>query len=398
MTEKNRKLRKVRLSKLTPMLVVALGLPGSQASAFNFQFGKSPLMELPIDGTQLKIHPFSSEHNFKFNSNGGFALLRRGVTDLDGAVNEVVRRNLLSPIVQMRASSYEHGMSLYGGEKSREYTFFVNNTPICHYSVKAHLLSDSSTLILGRVPNVDNVEPAPVSDWPNAADSVEKGVLSLREAGHQFSNAKLIRTSKCYNINSGALQPMWDSTVEIGGLPFQMVGDAYETVMLVPQYFDVAGKVQAYEYNSNSPNLKTFTIELTGDKTLKSEFFETINSNGIPRAQSDTHNFIFPANNVNFPEASVFAHVNAQYEFVKSLGYNWVGAKPMLLEVHQTFSGKVNNALFRPAESTETGKPTISVGDGDGKILTNLPVDSDVVAHEFGHHTVYRELKSTQGE
>lgn len=382
---------------LIPVALVIVG-PASAVQALNLGFGKPPLMELPVDGTQISVHPFKLEHSFRSSSREGFALLRRGVVDLDGAVNEVVRRSLLSPIVQMRAKTYSHGLSLHGEEKSREYTFYVNDLPICHYSVKAHVLKNNETLILGRVPNVDNIEPAPVSDWPSASDSIERGIKALRDEGHEFSSAKLIRHSRCYNVNGGNLMPMWDATIEIGGLPYQMVGDSYETVMLQPQYFDVAGKVQSYDTNVKTGSLKTFSIELNGDKTLSSEFFQTVLSDGSARANSDSHNFIYAANSPFFAEASVFSHANAQYEFVKSIGYTWVGPKPMLLEVHQTFSGKVNNALFRPAESTDTGKPTISVGDGDGQILGNLPTDSDVVAHEFGHHTVYRSLKSTSGE
>jgi len=370
----------------------------SDSQALNLSFGKPPIMELPVDGTQISIHPFALEHSFRATNREGFTLLRRGVTDLDGAVNEIVRRNLLSPIVQMRAANYSHGFGLHEKETSREYTFYVNDLPICHYSVKAHVLKNNETLILGRVPNVENIEPAPVADWPSANDSIERGILALREEGHEFSVAKLIRHSRCYNVNGGNLVPMWDATIEIGGLPYQMVGDPYEVVMLQPQFFDVAGKVQSFETNTKAGTLKTFTIELNGDKTLSSEFFQTVLSNGAARASSDNHNFIYTESSPFFAEASVFSHANAQYEFVKGIGYNWVGPKPMLLEVHQTFSGKVNNALFRPAESTDTGKPTISVGDGDGQILGNLPTDSDVVAHEFGHHTVYRALKSTSGE
>ena len=68
---------------------------------------------------------------------------------------------------------------------------------------------------------------------------------------------------------------------------------------------------------------------------MTSEFFQTntnLSSETIPRAISETHEFVYEPTDQRFPEASVFTHAHLSYDYFKTLGYSWVGNKPLILK------------------------------------------------------------------
>lgn len=143
--------------------------------------------------------------------------------------------------------------------------------------------------------------------------------------------------------------------------------------------------------------LKDFSINVAGDGTMTNEHFTTADYKNAPRAYSPTNSFVYNgASNPHFAEASTFAYVNQQYDFLKSMHFTWSGTTPMNIVTHATIGSTINNALYTPSDGTSS--PTIKVGDGDGVALQNLPYDADVVSHEFSHHVIYQSITKIAGE
>ena len=135
---------------------------------------------------------------------------------------------------------------------------------------------------------------------------------------------------------------------------------------------------------------------LSDDGTLSSQYFTT-DPLGASRATSATHQFNFDTSDARFAETSVFTHATLMFSFFKELGYQWKKSQTITLVLHDTPSNTTNNAEYLPSDGSAGGGPKIRIGDGDGEILQNLPLDSEVVSHEFGHHVVFDYLRSTKG-
>ena len=208
-------------------------------------------------------------------------------------------------------------------------------------------------------------------------------------------------------IKTGQLVPVWESVVRVDGKKsFRVLSDQNLIYKVQKKWFEgVQGKVQAYNHNPRDGNLETFDVELSGTGYLENDELKTdTNSNhrnktsGIPRAFSDSNEFIFNPDGASFAEASVFAHAYNMLAYFKDLGFKYSESNPMKLVVHALFDGEKNNAQYDPPSSVLDKHPTISVGSGDGKILQNLPFDGDVIKHEFTHHVVTQTLKDVIGE
>jgi len=167
-------------------------------------------------------------------------------------------------------------------------------------------------------------------------------------------------------------------------------------------FFDmVDATISAYPRSPVDPATEKFTDQVNGDGTLTSDSFATNTTfyqSTTPRAVASNEQFIYDPSDYRFAEASIFVHINQMLVFYESLGYPGLDLKPLTVMLHATINNTKNNALYEPPTSSASGYPTILIGDGDGVVLQNLPLDGDVVSHEFGHHIIYRTLKETSGE
>ncbi len=195
----------------------------------------------------------------------------------------------------------------------------------------------------------------------------------------------------------GTLDPVWDFVIDLEGLQFTAWSTPWRIGYANQRFLDASATVRAYDPNKVTGTLKDFTITVNGDTTLTNEFFTTSDYSGAARATSATNSFVYSGtSDSHFAEASTFAYVNQQYDFVSGKGYTWQGLKPLTVIVHATIKGSSNNALYTPSDGVSPSN--IRVGDGDGTTLQNLPYDADVVSHEFGHHVVYQSITTIAGD
>jgi hypothetical protein len=188
----------------------------------------------------------------------------------------------------------------------------------------------------------------------------------------------------------------------IQDLPYYALITKNKILKLEPRFFDVITE-QSRIYvkeptNSAALVLKTFVLSNMSDGgSLCSARFKMSLPSTIQQAFATASKFFFETTDPRFKQTSLFTNATTQADWFLSLNIlsAWPGPKiDLLMDGTNNFLN--NSSVYLPKTSSTV--PTIKIGAGDGTNLQNLYIDFDVVAHELGHHIVYRTLKTTTGE
>ncbi len=326
------------------------------------------------------------------------ARLRRGQITLDQAVASKLYERMENFGIEIRVGTAPAQFRMQGLAPSRDYRFYANGMPFCHFQVKAHAVSDQGPAIIGTYPSVDTYHAPQASEWPALSEAVQVAHEDLGRSGIDNRNTILVDKLACLVVQDRQLMPVWSLALRANGKPYRVIADDLRSYQIERGYFDVDGIGKVYERNPTESQLKEFALtDLVGDGTLNSTYFKTEVFN-TSRATAANHQFIFDpsADKQKFAETSAFTHASEMLRWYTALGYTWTEGTKITISVNNPDSDMVNNAQYDPGDSTRS--PVISIGAGDGVLLQNLPLDSDVVSHEFGHHIIYRTLTSTNGE
>ena len=399
----DREHRRVRIdnivfSSLTAFLTAMSCLDGTPAQALSFRSGIDALRPLPRSGHAITFSTLDQDLANALQQSPGFRLYGRGGLDFTKAVSSFLRSTTINPLIEIRSAQVAESFGLASGAKTHDFRFHVKGTALCGFQVRGHELGDGSTIIMGQVPDVDLYEPAPASDWPDLELAKDKAreVISIQTNG---SDVTFRGARRCYYVTNGSLLPVWEMTAIAEGAPYNIRADGYEVASLEPIFFATNGTARVFPFNRRDAALQDVALPgLTGDGTLSSEFLRTILPAGKQAANEPTHAFSYDPSDFRFDEAMAYAHAQAHFEYVTKLGFAWYGPKPLEVKIHTPPQGKPNNALFEPGDESGRYLPTITIDDGDGVGLQNLVSDGDVVSHEFGHHVIYKTLRSTSGE
>ena len=359
----------------------------------------------------VSIHPFNEQKSFSLLDVKKLILKRveRGEISLDDALKAIISKHIpedLTGVQVKTVPSVQTSLALHGqvSKKFISASIEISGIPFCEYEVKAYQDQKGSVSILGRLPSL----PAYTSysgpeDWPNIDDSWESAKSEIIATSFlENEEPKLISYKKCYELIDDSIISLWKIVGRTAGRSYTILADSHQVYKISPLYFEVDGTIQAYRLNPKDGQLATYTTQLIGDGYLRSTFFETnTDSNeetAVKEAYSQDHNFVYRPNEPEFAEASVFIHATNMLAYFQSLGFGFTEKQPILLEVHAVLGNNQNNALYQPPGAVYANQAVISIGDGDGSVLKNLALDSDVVSHEFGHHVVFKTLKTTTGE
>ncbi len=279
-----------------------------------------------------------------------------------------------------------------------DYHFFIDDTRICDYQLTANQNQAGELFVLGAIPDKVKGRAAEGWQWPDlqgTKDVVLEYWAKKNRDGVEFVQEK----GRCFYESEGSLSPVYELVLRSRGLAYAVKADDEKVIEIVPLYFDATEATIGYfEHNVESTFIEA-TVTLVDPNQLTNTYFETQMGDDSSRAFSETSSFVYGESDDRTKETSAFMHANHQLDFLAGFGYNWTEVKPLDIILHDNIGGNKNNALYRPAEANpDTGRPSISLGDGDGVGLTNLDTDEDVVSHEFGHHVLYRYLTSTSGE
>jgi hypothetical protein len=374
------------------LLAATMVLPATVAPALSFQSPLAKLRKLPVSGRSVWLHPFNDQM-------AGFGLYNRGSIGFDRAVISSLRERLANPLVEIRGETVS-GLSLVPGSSTHEFQYYVAGIPLCGFQVRAHALSSKRAgLVLGAVPDIDPdaASSAVHAEWPDVNVAFEHAATAANEDADADA-AVLKQATRCFYVTNGSLLPVWQLRLVAGELPYTALADGYELVDIQRAYFDVDGTAKVFDQNIVSGTQKNYKLTgLAGNGTLKSDYLQVIVPDDYEAAVEDDHVYNYSKTDAKFPQVQAYANVQRHFDYFKDLGFEWYGTAPLQVKLHVVPNGRKNNALFMPGGSDGT-LPSISIHDGDGEELQYLATDGDVVSHEFGHHVVYKTLRSTEGQ
>jgi hypothetical protein len=374
----------------------------------HFRTELEALQSLPISGRHVTFSTIDqSVTNLlrkSLNQSPSFGLYQSGRLDFQSAVAAFLRQSTVNPMIEIQSRSVDPLFNLTDGTAdttlSHEFRFRVRGIPLCGFQVRGHELSDGSSLVMGNVPDVDLYEPAPDRDWPDSGLAAEKARDHLAESsGTASENISIRQAKRCFYVTNRSLLPVWEMTLVAQGAVYEVRADGYEVVSSRPLFFAADGVAKVFRSNRRDTAIVDIPLPgLKGDGSLTSEFLRTVVPDGKPRASESNNVFAYAPDDYRFEEVMVYAQATSHFDFFTKLGFSWYGPKPLEIKPNTPPPSGPNNALFQPGDESSNIVPTITIDAGDAKTLQNLVSDGDVISHEFGHHVIYKTLRSTEGE
>ena len=281
------------------------------------------------------------------------------------------------------------------GVTIRRFGFQYGNWPLCRYEIKTWSFHDGSLpRVSGQFPVDEPGDGFGPHSWPDVEDAFAN-VTARPE--YKDGVASLKRSQQCIFDTDSGWEAVWEILFEVDGLYYLAFADHFSVFRTERKFFTADATLQFYEKNPTS-GLKTEVFSLTGDGFLNTEEITTKVQEKSGRAYSKDLNFVRDPDHVDFAEINTFAHILKIQKWFKDLGFEWTKGEVLTLRVHHNSGNNENNGLYLPPEYKGDDSPSITLGDGDGAFLQNLALDRDVASHEFGHHVIYRTLKSTRQE
>lgn len=282
------------------------------------------------------------------------------------------------------------------GARHVDFKFSLEGHPLCQYKVGVHNFKDK-TYVKGKPPT--DVETATVPDFFDMEQSHLSRVLEHLEIEEE---AEKTYERDCIVWDDKELKGAKEIEFHVGKLPYYALVTEDDVLQAEGRFFHGTTTSNLTFYvkkPTNSTNLVLSTVEIpdmSDGGSLCSARFRTLNSDN--QAFSTDSEFSFDPSDIRFSETSLFANVNLQAEFFLSLDIleRWHGPK-LDIEMYDVNNFSNNEAVYLIPTSSDV-IPTIRLGNGNGVDLQNLFIDFDPVAHELGHHIVYRKLTKVTGE
>ena len=285
------------------------------------------------------------------------------------------------------------------------YNIFFKNKILCEQSLKVIKNSQVDPLVFGKkIYLLENHSSSEDFSFLPKAKKIAQSFHTKEEGSKFFVSSG----EACYFYEENKLTPAYLFKIQVDKKVYEIFV-SQEKILKTKELFlslekEVTGKIQTYAKNSILSDLKTFPFSFTGTGFLENNRFETYLDTGAPanltRAYSKEHQFIYSPEDPFFAEASVFAHAANIYNFFLELGFKEWSTEPFLIKIYSLFgeNKSSNNAMYVPYDEEFNNRPVISIGKGDGLVLKNLLLDSDVISHELSHHIIFSTLTSTVEE
>lgn len=334
-----------------------------------------------------KVYPDSS---FLVAPRPGFSLKSQ-----KQSFSEVVRSYVtqqIHPYLDVRVTETPNFNGL--GKSSATVDFYFSGVNLCKTKLFAYQTKDNSLFFNGKIPLLYDLPYMGLDiEWIDFSSS-----YAVLAQDSSLIDIDLISKRKCWIAGKDSLVQAWSVTITSQGKPYVAIASIDRLESLEARYFGVEGSARVYAKNPEDGILKDFDLQnLLGGGILKNDYFDVVPDEGNRVVQPD-HQFNFPPESPGFKEASLFAHANEAFDWFQDIGYRWLSDDDVITIVAGASGtgGDQNNATYLPG--TEIYTPLILVGDGDGTVLRDLTLDSDVVSHELGHHVIFRRLVTVEGE
>ncbi len=344
---------------------------------------------------RLLIHPFSAHQDRRELGLRSFA---EGSTSLSETSVEILRNQGVPRYLTIRPIETT-GLGLRAGvNKPLSLEFEYKGIPLCHgYSVRSQELVGRQAMLIGEWPKLANSLPAD-QPWPSKPVAVAALSQLNSEGRLQIKDWK-----QCFAVVRERLSPAWKISIDLDGLPFfAEVGVDGNLDSLQPKFFsnNAVARTRHYIKNPDDGVDQYVTLgKMAGNGILQNKYFLT-ETNDVDRARVCSQDFAFEDSDPRFAESVAFTNASIMLDWLhENMDYERDATSLIEVRVHETFvDGDTNNAMFIPAESSSSGRDKIRLGNGDGEVLRNLPLDFDVTGHEMVHLYVYQTVTETTGE
>ncbi len=275
-----------------------------------------------------------------------------------------------------------------------KYQYALQGIPVCNLQTLVHENARGDSHIISQIPELEDTT-LPQS-WSDLDDDMKAASDAIAENLIEVEGFKLIQNDSCLLVDENKLKAARILLVEVNSMPYQVTVTEGDVTNIEKKFFSATGTAEVYEKNPSDGTMKSFTLNNLVDSNnyLENQYFTTSTTGTKAEESSRTYNY--STSDERFDEVSAFVHTNEQYNWFVGKGHSWSSSDKLNITVHAVVGGTVNNALYTPGNGGSA--PKIEIGDGDGSVLTNLPKDSDVSAHELGHHIIYDNITSTSGE
>jgi len=307
---------------------------------------------------------------------------------IDGGMTKNVRNACTAAVVSTNLTATE---SARGAIQH----FTVDSIPICGHHHR--VIEDQDGLVVAEL-GADLRSRAlmldPESVWPTLSDAVTK-IEASPFAGERLD---VSTAHRCWHLATDkVLHPAWEITVigERSGW-FATVGSD-QVFKFNPAAIHAAGRVATQSEGVDFQRIEVDLDTMDDSGFLQGPNFRTTVPTGRTRASATNGNFLFETTDPRFIESSLYANAELALQKFRAVDPDHVSVDCFPFEIMVSYVGQggdVNNAFYEPALARRSGKPGISVGDGNGEILRNLGRDPDVVGHELAHHVVYRGIQN----
>lgn len=208
------------------------------------------------------------------------------------------------------------------------------------------------------------------------------------------------RVEQGWFANGGSTVPAWRVSLSNAATPatWQVTLDARsgDTLALVDRVASLVGIGNIYDKNAVSTPMPSgqslFDLDTSG--YLSGSYTRVVDRRAAAAFRPDAI-FTFPSGDERFAQTSVYRNLTNVGRYAVSRGFPAFPG-PILaftnLPDPVTGVGELNNAYYDPGiPPVGLGLPAIvppsfGFGNGDGVLTANLGTDSDVAAHEMGHH------------
>ena len=295
-------------------------------------------------------------------------------------------REQLPPFLALQASK----KSLRNFDVYR-WQFSLNGKRLCHdYFVNA-IQHAKFFYVNGQLPQFNmRFGMGEVDVLPDLEDVI---ALIERYFPDKRYKTMLVNADNCWKIVDGVPRIVWEVQLKRGMRRWFAQADADKVYHIINNNLHVLREAFVYYPNIEGEG------EIVSIDTDEDGFLRNCCFNSLPYGKSplviDSEAVRFLPDDHRYAELAAYAFANRMLKFFQGLGYQWQDSRPVQLSVHaQDISTQrlSNNASYEPANDTRGAR--ILIADGDNYTLQNLPLDFDVVAHEFSHHVVYRSLKA----
>ena len=267
----------------------------------------------------------------------------------------------------------------------------LKGKPLCHNYFVSALKSDKTFYVNGKLP--------PLTAQFGVADAGELPSLEAalaeveRYFPHRLVVSKLLAAEVCWQVVGDEARLVWEIQLKRGMRRWFAQADADTVYYLINNDLHVEKEAFVYYPNIEGEG-EIVTIDTDEEGFLHNCCFHSLPYGKKPLVV-DSDAVRFAVDDRRYAELAAYVFANRMLEFFQGLGYRWQDRQHLQLSVHaQQFSSQQlsSNARYEPASVKQGAR--IMIADGDNYGLKNLPLDFDVVAHEFSHHVIYRTLKA----